>query len=157
MSNSMWGYLFLVLGIMAAALLLLFGNINNKNEENYYMLKEILQNAMLDSVDKETYEKGLDSDRQVQNSSCPYGKPGTVRIVTEAFVENFTRRFAEVASQNKEYKIKIYDIQECPPKVTMKVSSTENLSWVKRLFRGKDTDDAEVQIINELSGILETK
>lgn len=157
MSNSMWGYLFLILGIMAMALLLLFGNLNSKNEETYYLLKEVLQNSMLDSVDNETYEKGLDSDRKVQNSNCPYGKPGTVRIVTEAFVENFTRRFAEVANQNREYMIKIYDIQECPPKVTLKVSSKENISWVKKLFRGKEPGNEEVEIVNELSGILETR
>lgn len=157
MSSSMWGYLFLILGIMAAALLLLFGNINTKNEETYYSLKEITQNAMLDSVDRDTHENGLSSTKEVKNSSCPYGKPGTVRIVTEAFVESFTRRYAEVASTNKKYKIEIFDIQECPPKVSLRVTTTENYSWVKRLFTGKSTGDEETVIVNELSAILEIK
>lgn len=157
MSNSMWGYLFLLLGVMAAALLLLFSNINTKNEQNYYLLKEITQNAMLDSVDKETYEYGLSSDKKVSNSSCPYGMEGTIRIVSEAFIESFTRRYAEVADTNKNYKIEIFDIQECPPKVSLRVTSTEDSSWVRRLFRGENSANDEVKIVNELSAILETK
>lgn len=157
MSESMWGYLFLLLGIMAAALLLLFANINTKDEQNYYLLKEITQNAMLDSVDRETYNKGLSSDKEVFNSSCPYGKEGTVRIVTEAFLESFTRRWAEVASENRNYKIEVFDVQECPPKVSLRVTSTEDSSWVRRLFRGESKGDDTVEIVNELSAILETK
>lgn len=157
MSTSMWGYLFLMLGVMAGALLLLFGNINTKNEENYYLLKEITQNAMLDSVDRDAYEVGLDSNKAVRNSSCPVSEPGTVRIVTEAFVESFTRRYAEAASTNKEYKIEIYDIQECPPKVSLKVISTENYSWVRRIFGGNAEANEEAVIVNELDAILETK
>lgn len=153
----MWGYAFLLLGIMAAALLLLFSNINTKNEQNYYLLKEITQNAMLDSVDQETYNEGLASDKAVVNSSCPYGKPGTVRIVTEAFVETFTRRWAEAANPKTNYKIEIFDIQECPPKVSLRVTSTENYSWVRRLFRGDSKENEEAVIVNELSAILETK
>ena len=136
MSTSMYGYLFIFLGIMAAALLLLFGNINTKNEENYYLLKEVTHNAMLDSVDRDAYGVGLDSNKSLKNSSCPYSVPGTVRIVTDAFLESFTRRWAEVASTNKTYKIEVFDIQECPPKVSLRVISTENYSWVRRIFNG---------------------
>lgn len=156
MSTSMWGYLFLVLGIMAAALLLLFGNINTKNEQTYYLLKEVTQNAMLDSVDRETYDEGLSSEKEVYNSNCPYGTPGTIRIVTEAFLESFTRRYAEIADTNKEYKIEIYDIQECPPKVSLRVTTTENYSWAKRLFRGSGEGDENAKIVNEISAILES-
>lgn len=156
MSNSMWGYLFLLLGLMAVGLLLLFSSINTKNEQNYYLLKEVTQNAMMDSLDRDTQKNGLSSDKEVENSSCPYGKPGTLRIVTEAFLESFTRRWAEAASTSKKYKIEIFDIQECPPKVSLRVTSTEDSSWVRRLFRGTNTGNDEVEIVNELSAILET-
>ena len=141
---------------MAAALLLLFGNINTKNEQTYYLLKEVTQNAMLDSVDRETYEEGMSSNKSSYNYNCPIGTPGTVRIVTEAFLESFTRRYAEVADKNKEYKIEIYDIQECPPKVSLRVTSKENYSWVRNLFRGTKNGEDEAVIVNELSAILES-
>lgn len=165
MSSSMWGYLFLILGIMAAALLLLFGNINTKNEENYYLLKEVMQNAMLDSVDKETYQNGITQERiskineesaREEVFSCPANLPGTIRIVTEKFVENFSRRYSEVVNTSKKYKIEIFDIQECPPKVSLRVTTTENYSWVERLFTGSSEGDEETVIVNELSAILET-
>lgn len=157
MSESMWGYLFLVIGILAAALLILFGNINTKNEQNYYSLKEVVQNAMLDSFDKEAYDKGL-THSQVINSStinCAEGIIGTIRINKDEFVENFARRYAQVANINTNYTIKIFDIQECPAKVSVSIESKENYSWVRKLFRGSGDD--EVVIVNDLSAILETK
>lgn len=161
MSSSMWGYLFMFLGIMAAALLIMFGSINSKNEQNYYLIKEVTQNAMLDSVDNNAYVAGLEQTEadNVETIHCPSGKPGTIRIVTEKFVENFARRFAEVAKQNRNYnyRIEFYDIIECPAKVTLRVISTEDSSWVRRIFRGDDSSTDEVLIVNDLSAILESK
>lgn len=163
MSSSMWGYLFLILGIIAAALLLLFGGINTKDENNYYILKEATQNAMLDSVDNVAYHVGLTQEEVDQNSdiiSCKSGVSGTVRIISEKFVENFARRYAEVAPTNYTYRVEIYDIQECPAKVTLRVISKQNYSWVKRLLTrevsGKEAEE-EAFIVNDLSAILETK
>ena len=159
MSSSMWGYLFLFLGIMAAALLLLFGNINTKNEQDYYLIKEVTQNAMLDSVDNNAYVAGLEQHEvdHIKTISCASGKPGTIRIVTEKFIENFARRFAEVALDNQSYRIEFYDIQECPAKVTLRVISKEDSSWVRRIFRGSGTETDEVLIVNDLSAILESR
>lgn len=157
MSETMWGYLFLVLGIAAAALLILFGSISTKNEQDYYFLKEITQNAMQDSVDEAAYKVGL-TQEQVENIDtidCVSGKPGTIRIVTERFVENFARRYAEVATLDQEYRIEFYEIQECPAKVSLKVKSRENYTWVDKLFGGDDGGDAIIE--NTLSAILETK
>lgn len=157
MSESMWGYLFLVLGIAAAALLILFGSISTKNEQDYYFLKEITQNAMLDSVDEAAYKVGL-TQEQVENINtidCVSGKPGTIRIVTERFVENFARRFSEVATLDQEYRIEFYEIQECPAKVSLKVKSREDYTWVDKLFGGEDGGTAIIE--NSLSAILETK
>ena len=161
MSSSMWGYLFLFLGIMAASLLILFGSINSKNEQDYYLIKEVTQNAMLDSVDNNAYVAGLEQSEvdNVDTIYCASGKPGTIRIVTEKFVENFARRFAEVAKQNKNYnyRIEFYDIIECPAKVTLRVISTEDSSWVRRIFKSNDNSTDEVLIVNDLSAILESK
>lgn len=162
MSTSTWGYLFLLLGIFAAALLLFFGNISSKNEQNYYLLKETTQNAMLDSVDKVAYQVGLTQEEvdNIKTIDCASGQPGTIRIITERFVESFARRFSESVANNKNYKIQFYEINECPAKVSVKVTSTESYSWLRRLFRGKKSTQAEVEeanIVNQLTAILETK
>lgn len=159
MSSLMWGYLFLFLGIAAMALLIVFGNINIKNEQEYYLLKEVTQNAMLDSVDQNAYKVGLEQHESegVPTIKCVSGKPGTIRIVTEKFVENFTRRFAEIAHTNQDYTIEIYEINECPAKVTLKVIAKENYTWVDRIFNGSAKNEQEALIVNELSAILETK
>ena len=158
MSESIWGYFFLLLGVIAAALLILFSNINIKNEQNYYLLKEVTQNAMLDAVDDIAYEVGLTQKEvdKINTIKCPSGKPGTIRIITERFVESFARRYAELADLNKTYKIEFYEILECPAKVSVKVSTKEDLSWIGRLLRGSGgLDDAVIQ--NQLTSILETK
>ena len=158
MSESIWGYFFLLLGVIAAALLILFSNINIKNEQNYYLLKEVTQNAMLDAVDDIAYEVGLTQKEvdKINTIKCPSGKPGTIRIITERFVESFARRYAELADLNKTYKIEFYEILECPAKVSVKVSTKEDLSWIRRLLRGSGgLDDAVIQ--NQLTSILETK
>ena len=162
MSTSTWGYLFLLLGIFAAAILLFFGNISSKNEQNYYLLKETTQNAMLDSVDKVAYQVGLTQEEvnNIKTIDCASGQPGTIRIITERFVESFARRFSESVANNKNYKIQFYEINECPAKVSVKVTSTESYSWLRRLFRGEKSTQAEVEeanIVNQLTAILETK
>ena len=160
MSTTMWGYLFLLLGVIAGALLIFFGSINTKNEQNYYLLKEITQNAMLDAVDNNAYRAGLEEDEveKIDTIHCASGNPGTVRIVTEKFIESFARRFAQSAKANTDYKYRVefYDIQECPAKVTLRVISTEESATLKNVLGGKG-DAEDVLIVNDLSGILESK
>lgn len=160
MSESMWGYLFIILGIVAAALILFFGSVNTKNEQDYYGLKEVTQNAMLDSVDKVAYQVGLSQNEvdKIKTIDCESGKPGTIRIVTEKFVENFARRYAEIAQKNFEYTIGIYKVQECPPKVSIRVQSKENYSFLRSILKGRRAEANEEKIItNDLTAILETK
>ena len=72
----------------------------------------------------------------------------TVIIIDgEKFVENFIRRFAENASLSRTYVVKIYDVHEQPPKVSLQVASTEQA----RVGEVMDFD-----IINRLDAILET-
>ena len=101
------------------------------DQHNFALLREACENAMYDSVDKELYKKN-----------------GTVKIDRDTFVENFMRRFAETASLAREYKIDIYDINEDPPKVSIKVSSAEGTSGVQNV---------KYTIVNKLDAIIETK
>lgn len=159
MKVSVWGYLFLVLGLLGIVLINVFGEVTISDQQNYYSLKEITKSAMLDAVDKTAYQQGLGYDgiNQItdpESIHCNSGVPGTVRIIKERFVELFLAKFAEEADLNRDYKITFLDIDECPPKVTVKIESTQTFSFIQKAFGMKKTEDATVT--NILSGILET-
>ena len=67
----------------------------------------------------------------------------------EKFVENFVRRYAEGAQLSQNYKIEIFDVNETPPKVTIRVSSN--------LASNVTNEIIEFDISNRLSAILETE
>ena len=90
--------------------------------------------------------------------SLPESRGHSIRIVTERFVESFARRFAEVAPSKGEYQIKFYEINECPAKVSVKIISQQDYSFVKRLFtRDTSINTEETDIVNEITAILETR
>ena len=133
MKESFWGYLIIILGVFTLAVIMLFNEVTNTNDQNYYLVKEVTEAAMLDSVD-----------------IAYYRQTGIVSINKDKFAENFSRRYAESAGLNKTYKIKIYDIVEQPPKVTLSVSSktgTVNISGTAEQF----------DIVNKIDAILENK
>ena len=68
----------MILGIIGVSIILLFQQLTTTNENDYYLLKEITEAAMVDSIDISYYRE-----------------TGNLKIVREKFVENFTRRFAE--------------------------------------------------------------
>lgn len=109
MKDTFWGYWLIVLGIAIVVVMLLINNITTTSSEDYYLIKEIAQAAMVDSVDYAYYRQ--------------YSE---LRIHKEKFVENFVRRFAESVSLSNTYKIEFYDIYEAPPKVSVRVSSTSD-------------------------------
>lgn len=131
MKESFWAYFIIIAGILTLAIVLLFQDITNTNDQNYYLVKEITEAAMLESV-----------------SVAHYENTGEVKINKEKFIENFIRRYAESAGFNKTYNIEFYDINEEPPKVSLSVGSKSNVFS----FTGEQFD-----IINKLDGILETK
>lgn len=131
MKESFWGYLIIILGVFTLAVILLFNDVTNTNDQNYYLVKEVTEAAMIDAVD-----------------IAYYRQTGIIAINKEKFAENFIRRYAESASTGKTYDIKIYDIVEQPPKVSLSVSSKSNVFS----FTGEQFD-----IINKIDGILETK
>lgn len=166
MQSSVWGYLFLVLGLIGIVLINLFGNITVSNEDMYYILKEVTEASMIDAIDYQAYRIGVGYDGVTEDSDpdsmhCISGIPGTVRIVKEKFVESFVRRFSEAVERSKYYKISFDDIDECPPKVSVTVTARESYGWLSKVF-GTGTDDYNyetdsAQIVNTLSAILEDK
>ena len=112
---------------------MLFQNITTNNEQDYYLLKEVAEAAMTESVDVAYYRT-----------------TGEVKISEQKFVENFIRRYAEVASFNANgYKIEFYDIMEVPPKASIRVTSKSDTYKIT-------TDAQNFDIVNELNAILET-
>ena len=162
MKASVWGFLFLTLGILGIVMINFFGNLTVSNEQNYYLLKEITEAAMIDAVDYHAYREGIGYDG-VTNETDPdsmhcSGEKGTIRIIKEKFVESFTRRFAASAERNKNYKISFDDIDECPPKVTVTVISGESRSlFANATGSDKEIYKSEANIVNKLSAILESK
>lgn len=110
MKESFWAYLVISMGITAIFFVFFFQTITNTDEHNYNLLKDTTEAAMYDAIDLAAYRKD-----------------GTIRIDREKFVENFVRRFAENASfPSEKYIIEIYDVNELPPKVSLRIKSTEN-------------------------------
>ena len=106
MKESFWGVFVVMLGVAGIIFIFLFQNLTNTDEHNSQLLKEVTEAAMWDSFDYASYRS-----------------TGEIRINREKFVENFIRRYAESASMSREYNIKFYDINEKPPKVSIRVSS----------------------------------
>ena len=122
-----------IAGLIGLAIIMLFQNITTNNEQDYYLLKEVAEAAMTESVDVAYYRT-----------------TGEIKISEQKFVENFIRRYAEVASFNANgYKIEFYDIMEVPPKASIRVTSKSDAYKIT-------TDAQNFEIVNELNAILET-
>ncbi len=131
MKEAFWGYFIIIVGVVGIAVVMLFQDITNTNDQNYYLIKEITEAAMIDAFDVDYFTETR-----------------TIAIDKEKFVENFIRRYAESAGYNKTYQINIYDIVESPPKVSLSVGSKSNVFT----FTGDKFD-----ITNKIDAILETK
>ena len=131
MKESYWGYLVIVIGIVAILVIFFFQNMTNADEQNYALLKETTEAAMFDAIDMREYTENR-----------------TIRINREKFVENFVRRFAENVKLTNTYQIDIYDIVETPPKVSLRVQSGEAASPSGEVI--------EFTIDNRIDAILET-
>lgn len=108
MKEAMWGTLIVMLGLLGIVIIQVLQNVTVTNDQTYYLLKETTQAAMYDSIDLAYYRT-----------------KGEVRIVADKFAENLARRFAESATVNlnNEYTIKINDIIETPPKVSVSIGT----------------------------------
>ncbi len=131
MKESYWGYFLILLGIFVIVIMMLVNNVTTTNTQDYYLLKEVTQAAMLDAVDYGYYRN-----------------EGELRIVKEKFIENFLRRISESVNINNTYTFEFYDLYECPPKVSVKVttkSGTYNVGGNASSF----------DIVNKIDAILE--
>lgn len=121
-----------ILGLIGIAIILLFQSLTTNNENDYYLLKEVTEASMFDAIDYKVYRE-----------------TGELRIREKVFVESFTRRFAEsTLFMGSSYTIKMFDIMESPPKVTIMIDTGIGSYTIY-----KDTSDYNV--VNSLSAILE--
>ena len=74
-----------------------------------------------------------------------YRENGLLRIDKEKFVESFIRRFADTVDNTRNYQVSFYDLNEVPPKVSVKVDSSTVLS-----FKGSN-----LEMSTQLDAILE--
>lgn len=124
----------IVFGIIGIAIIVLFIQLTVNSDEEYYLLKEVTEASMVDSIDYAYYRY-----------------TGNLKIVKEKFAESFFRRFAESTNINAQtYDIKISNIVESPPKVSVEITS--NLGE-KTIY--ESTDDYSVY--SDLDAILEFK
>lgn len=136
----------IMLGLFGLVFLVMFESITINNESEYYVLKEAMESAMLESVDFACYRIGVDSDDP--DSGCG---DHDVKIIEQKFVENFTRRFAaSISGDVSQYKIQFYDIIEMPPKATVVVSGKTQEYVLSTSGKGQGHE-----LVNDLSGILE--
>ena len=124
----------ILLSLIALLLINVLTNFSTGSELDYYLVKETADAAMEDSIDM-TYLR-----------TC-----GLYRIDKEKFVENFVYRFVNNVDETRDYNIKFYDINEVPPKVSVKVDSLTVLS----VKSGEDKKEA-ADITTSYDAILET-
>lgn len=135
MKESFWGYLILLFGIFIIVIMMIIRDYQTTNDEDYYIMKEVTQAAMIDAIDYAYYREHND-----------------LRIIEEKFAENFLRRFAESMSSNKTYKIELFDLNENPPKVSVRITTATGEYIVEQEQGGVDFG-----VVNILSAILDMK
>ncbi len=131
MKESYLGYWLILLGVFIVAIMLLIRNVTANSSEDYYVLKQVCDSAMIDAIDYAYYRD--------------YGE---VKINKEKFMENFLRRFAESVSATSNYKVLFTAIYEAPPKVSVEVTSKTD----KYVISSESTD---VDIAQRIDSILE--
>ena len=101
----------LLIGIIIMALMGFFAvnmvtSQQTGSELDYYLLKDTTEAAMNDAIDYDFYSNN-----------------GVVIMDKEKFLESFVRRFADSVDGTRDYNIDVYDLNETPPKVSVKISS----------------------------------
>ena len=131
MSKGMTIVGIIIIGVLTLFVVNIVQNYQTGSDLDYYLLEETTEAAMIDAVDLGYYRTS----------------GGILRVDREKFLESFVRRFAESVNRDRNYKIRILDFNETPPKVSIQVGSNTVAT-----FAGDDFD-----IVHRVSGILETK
>ncbi len=135
MRYSFAGFGMVVVGLIAFVIVFTFQRVTINNEGDYYSLKEAMEASLFESIDIPYY-------RDAESG-------GTIKIVEEKFVENFTRRFIKNTVGNSNgYVLEFYDIMESPPKASVIIrNKTESMTF----------SDEDFDVVNKLTGILVSK
>ncbi|MBQ3306762.1 MAG: hypothetical protein IJG68_01055 [Bacilli bacterium] len=127
----------ILLALIALNLLNVLNNYSTGSELDYYLLKETTDAAMVDAIDK-SYLR-----------TC-----GLYRIDKEKFVESFLYRFASNIDASRGYTVGFYDINEVPPKVSIKIDSLTTLSF--NTGTGAEGNKEAANISTSYDAILES-
>ena len=131
MKEAYWCYWLILLGIFVVIIMLLIQNVTSNSTEDYYVVKQISEAAMVAAVDYAYYRE--------------YGE---IRINKEKFIEVFTILFADTASITNEYKLLFTGIYEAPPKVSVEISTSSGTYTI-------GTDSTSFDITSRVDAILE--
>lgn len=112
MNKAMLTVGIIILSLATLLMINIISNYSSGSELDYYLVKETAEAAMIDAVDVKYYREN-----------------GLLRVDKEKFVESFLRRFADSVDNTRNYQVAFYDLNEVPPKVSVKVDSSTVLSF----------------------------
>ena len=112
MNKAMLTVGIIILSLVTLLMINIISNYSSGSELDYYLVKETGEAAMIDAIDVKYYRDN-----------------GLLRIDKEKFVESFIRRFADSVDTTRNYQLSFYDLNEVPPKVSVKVDSSTVLSF----------------------------
>ncbi len=130
----------ILLALIALLLINVISNYSTGSELDYYLVKETTDAAMEDALDIGYYRLN-----------------GLIRIDKEKFVESFLRRFADSVDNTRGYTVSFYDINEVPPKVSVKVDSNTVLSFSGESARLTTQVDSLVESDYEKDTYIESR
>jgi len=123
----------IMFGLIGLVIIVLFIQLTVNSDEEYYLLKEVTEASMYDAID-----------------FAYYRDTGDLKIIKEKFTESFLRRFAESTNLTAQgFEIKIYNVVESPPKVSVEIISQLGERTIL------NTEPTEYSVLNELDAILE--
>ena len=102
----------IILSLATLLMINIISNYSTGSELDYYLVKETAEAAMIDAIDVKYYREN-----------------GLLRVDKEKLVESFLRRFADSVDNTRNYQVAFYDLNEVPPKVSVKVDSSTVLSF----------------------------
>lgn len=129
----------ILLSVIALLLINVLTNFSTGSELDYYLVKETTDAAIEDSIDLNYLR------------NC-----GTYRMDKEKFVENFIYRFAKNVDGTRDYRLKFYDLNEVPPKVSVKIDSLTVLSVNSKGSDSAEKNKESADITTNYDAIVET-
>ena len=112
MKESFWTYLIIVLGLFIIVVLVIVQDMTTTAEEDYYLMKEVMEAAMIDSVDYGIYRS-----------------TGQIRIIEEKFVENFITNFPSLSQPDEADKSLYFTFSNKPKDVLCFLGDFEQMPF----------------------------